>query len=57
MVEWCFDTCDPARAGDVRRELLGLLDRHGRPGSPLKLAELAFDELVGNACRYAPGPV
>lgn len=56
-MEWAFDTTDPTRVGDVRREVLSHLDRHAESGSQLRIAELAFDELVGNACRYAPGPV
>lgn len=56
-MEWSFDTTDATRVGEVRRAVLGYLDRHAQPGSPLRIAELAYDELVGNASRYAPGPV
>lgn len=56
-MEWFLSTTDPSRVSDVRREVLSYLERHAQPGSQLRIAELAFDELVDNACRYAPGPV
>jgi predicted ArsR family transcriptional regulator len=55
-MEWSLDGTDRTCVGDVRREMLDYLAAHADPGSQLKIAELAFDELVGNACRYAPGP-
>ena len=55
-MEWSFDATDPAVVGAVRRELTGFVERHAEPGARRRLVELVFDELVGNVCRYAPGP-
>jgi DNA-binding NarL/FixJ family response regulator len=56
-MEWSFDATDPEVTSEVRLELLSYLERHAANGSSLRVAALAFDELVGNACRFAPGPV
>ncbi|WP_409331249.1 LuxR C-terminal-related transcriptional regulator [Trujillonella humicola] len=56
-MEWSFHTSQAAVLCDVRGRYLECLRRHGRPESPGGTAEFAFDELVGNACRHAPGRV
>lgn len=56
-MEWSFDASSPADASASRGEFLAFLERHSEPGSQLKIAEVAFDELVANATRYAPGAV
>ena len=56
-MEWSFHTSQAAVLGEVRGRYLEYLRRHGRPGPPDRVAEFAFDELVGNVCRHAPGQV
>lgn len=56
-MEWSLDASEPSRISDVRCEVVGFLARHAEPGGSPRIVELAFDELVSNACRYAPGPV
>lgn len=55
-MEWSFSTADAVQVAAARREFMDLLARHGAAArSELRLAGLAFDELVDNVARHAPG--
>jgi serine phosphatase RsbU (regulator of sigma subunit)/anti-sigma regulatory factor (Ser/Thr protein kinase) len=55
---WRFDVGDPSAAYAIRRDLLGsILEIADATIDELQSCELIFGELIGNAVRYAPGPL
>jgi anti-sigma regulatory factor (Ser/Thr protein kinase) len=54
---WTFDTADAPAAQRARAEFAEELRAAGAHGEDVYAAELVFGELIGNALRYAPGPV
>ena len=55
---WRFDVGDPAAAYAIRRDLLASIARiSDATPEELNACELIFGELIGNAVRYAPGPL
>jgi signal transduction histidine kinase len=54
---WCLQLPDSNGALRRRHEFREYLRRFGRAGDDYLAAELIFGELVGNAARYAPGPI
>jgi len=55
---WRFDVADPSAAYTIRRDLLSSIDEiAGATTEELQSCELIFGELIGNAVRYAPGPL
>ena len=56
-VDWFLEPESRRAVGELRREVMSYLRRHGEPGSDLDGAELVFAEVVGNAVRHAGGPV
>ena len=55
---WRFDVGDPSAAYAIRRDLLGsILEIADATTEELQSCELIFGELIGNAVRYAPGPL
>ncbi len=54
--EWRFDVGDSAAAYAIKRDFLRALAGAG-VALDLPACELIFGELVGNAVRYAPGPL
>jgi len=56
-MRWSFDVRDVAAAIAVRRAFSGTLAAGGYDEERLTAAETILSELLGNALRYAPGPV
>jgi serine phosphatase RsbU (regulator of sigma subunit)/anti-sigma regulatory factor (Ser/Thr protein kinase) len=55
---WRFDVADPSAAYAIRRDLLGsIAEVADATVDELHACELIFGELIGNAVRYAPGPL
>jgi len=55
---WRFDVADPSAAYAIRRDLLGsIAEVADATIDELHACELIFGELIGNAVRYAPGPL
>jgi anti-sigma regulatory factor (Ser/Thr protein kinase) len=54
---WMFDATDATAAQRARTEFTEELLAAGAHSEDVFSAELVFGELVGNASRYAPGPV
>lgn len=55
--QWRFDVGDPAAAYAIKRDFLAAVAEVVDRESDLEAAELIFGELIGNALRYAPGPL
>lgn len=56
-MDWFLDRSDRRAASDLRRQLAAYLRRHAADPSQVDDAELAVEELVGNAIRHSDGPV
>jgi anti-sigma regulatory factor (Ser/Thr protein kinase) len=56
-VDWFIPEPDPAGVGELRKELVGYLRRHGREDSDFQGAELVVSELLANVVIHAPGPL
>jgi anti-sigma regulatory factor (Ser/Thr protein kinase) len=54
---WSFDARDPSAAREGRSAFVATLHEGGYPDERLAVAETIFGELIGNAVRYAPGPI
>jgi len=54
--QWRFDVSDSAAAYAIKRDLLRAIAEIGEEVD-VSASELIFGELVGNAVRYAPGPL
>lgn len=57
LVRWQFASDDGDAASAARRAFAALLESRGASSDECFIAELVFGELIGNATRYAPGPV
>jgi len=56
--QWRFDVGDPAAAYAIRRDFIkSICDVADPADNQLEACELIFGELIGNAVRYAPGPL
>jgi anti-sigma regulatory factor (Ser/Thr protein kinase)/predicted ArsR family transcriptional regulator len=56
-LDWSLDPHDREAASALRREIAGFLRRHGEDPDAADAAELAVEELLGNAVRHTDGPV
>lgn len=56
-MKWSFASTDARASRAARRAFTSYLREQASADSDILSAELAFGELVGNAARYAPGPV
>ncbi|HEX8971804.1 ATP-binding protein [Oryzihumus sp.] len=56
-MDWFLRADEASAVGDLRREVVAYLRRHGGPGSEVEDAGLALSEVVGNAVRHSGGPV
>lgn len=54
---WRFDVMDSAAAYAIKRDFLKAVADVAGAAADLNACELIFGELVGNALRYAPGPL
>jgi anti-sigma regulatory factor (Ser/Thr protein kinase) len=57
LQRWAIHTGEMAGVTAARRNFAEAFRRHGATPSDVAMAEIVFGELVGNAVRYAPGPV
>jgi anti-sigma regulatory factor (Ser/Thr protein kinase) len=57
LVRWSFASDDGDAASGARHAFAALLESRGASADECFIAELVFGELIGNATRYAPGPV
>lgn len=55
--QWSFDARDPSAAREVRSAFIATLRDGAYPDERLSVAETILGELIGNAVRYAPGPL
>jgi PAS domain S-box-containing protein len=54
---WTLDVRDASAAQAMRRTLAAVLSSRDRGNAEIAAAEIVLGELLGNAARYAPGPV
>jgi serine phosphatase RsbU (regulator of sigma subunit)/integral membrane sensor domain MASE1/anti-sigma regulatory factor (Ser/Thr protein kinase) len=54
---WTFDTADIEAVRTAQHAFTACLVQEGMPDADVVTAELVLAELLGNAARYAPGPV
>lgn len=54
---WRFHTGDAAGASRAREESLDALHDRGATREEMEDAQIVLSELIGNAVRYAPGPI
>jgi anti-sigma regulatory factor (Ser/Thr protein kinase) len=54
-VDWYVNAQDPVAIRDLRQEIADYLRRHAADQSAVPDAELAVQELLGNALRHSPG--
>ena len=57
LQRWSIHTDNVQQVGASRRSFADAFRRHGATLDDVAMAEVVFGELVGNAVRYAPGPV
>jgi PAS domain S-box-containing protein len=57
LVRWSFASDDGERASAARHAFAQMLQDRNAGMDECFIAELVFGELIGNATRYAPGPV
>lgn len=56
LVDWYLDARRPEAVSELRREIVGYLERHGDPGEAQDDAALVVAELLGNVARHTTGP-